>query len=165
MPPIRLAVTAVLCAVLAACTGGSRGGRASGSPSPTGMSHADYVSAANAVCKDVGDKAEALREPTTAVGYAETLAELLAILEDGQRRLEALTPPAADRAAVEDNFIEVGEDQVTVLREALPKVRAAADAGDQRKAQEEFVLAFQTISQMEARDESWTTSYGLTECA
>lgn len=167
----RMPLAAVVLALaLAACGGGDGDTDAQPSPSassvsptPSAMSKTEYVAAANAVCKRVLTEANAVTEPKNGAEFASATEQLLKLVDDGQRDLRALTPPAEDATEVE-KFLSENEQQAEVLRTALPKIKAAAEGGDEATAQAEFATAFTQFNEIAGKSEAWAKAYGLTEC-
>ena len=87
---LRSIAVVLALSVLAACGGGDGDTDATPSPSassvsptPAAMAKAEFVAAANAVCKRVLDAGNAVEEPKNAAEYATVTQELLRIVDDG----------------------------------------------------------------------------------
>lgn len=164
---IGLAVIAGCIAVGSLAVAGCGGG---GSSSTTGVSGAsgasgsapltkkELVMQANAICKDVNTKVEALPAQaglSTSAAVSE-IAKLVAIGQAELDKQEALTPPSDQRSDWKKFLV------VQVQRQALlQKELDAARAGDKGQ-----LIA--VVKQMEATGRPYlalTTSLGLTECA
>lgn len=169
MPRTPLAALA-LCLVAVACGGSDDGGSPSAAPSatttsptPTALSKEAFVAQFNTICKDVLTEADAVAEPTTAAEIADATEQLVEILKEGQAELRAVPPPA-DAVPQVTEFLDANQEQIDVLEEALPKLDAAATAGDEETAQAEFAAAFTRFNEIAEAQSGWAKEYGLTEC-
>lgn len=129
------------------------------------MSKDDFVTSANAICARVNGDLDKVAEPKSAADLPRALQDIIAVYERAQHDLRALRPPAADKAAVETNLLAVNDQQVRVLKDALPALRSAAAKGDQQGVEATFAKADRDATELAAKSKSWATSYGLTECA
>lgn len=163
----RLAA-AVLCLAAVGCSGesGTTGTQptTSGSPTAPAMSKEQFVAAANDVCKGVNTQAESITEPKTAADYAAATEQLLGIIDDAQRDLRALRPPA-DAQADWSKFLAGNDEQAGMLREALPKIQEAGRKDDKEAAEREFLAVFMKFEEAGEDTAEWAKTYGLTECS
>lgn len=163
----RLAA-AVLCLAAIGCSGesGTTGTQptASGSPTASAMSKEQFVAAANEVCKGVNTQAESITEPKTAADYATATEQLLKIIDDAQRELRTLRPPA-DAQADWAKFLDGNDQQAQMLREALPKIQQAGQQNDKEAAEREFLAVFMKFDEAGQATSEWAKGYGLTECS
>lgn len=165
MPRLPLVVaSAVLVATALACGGDDNGAAPSPSPttaSPMPLTKEAYVSAVNAICTRVTSEVEGIAEPKTAKDYETTLVAVIDVIDRAQAGIKALTPPAADAAALQANFIGPNDEQAAKFKAALPSVRSAAAAGDTEAAEKAFG---ESLAEDNPTQDEWMTSYGLTAC-
>ncbi len=142
-----------LTAVLLAGCGGGGGGAAGG-----GLSKADYVGRAGAICKDAAAKRDATALPTDLTGLSPYVSTLVGIVRDASTRLSALEPPKADAAQLRAKFTEPLAAQVKVGEDYAARVQAAGK--DSAKLQ-------QLLAQRPGKgaiDTQFLTAYGLDSC-
>jgi hypothetical protein len=132
---------------------------------PAPMSKDEFVRAANAICARVNGELDRVAEPKSATELPRALQNVIAVYEKAQHDLRALRPPAEDKAAVESNLLAVNDQQVRVLKDALPALQSAAAKGDQQAVEATFAKADRDATALAAKSKPWATSYGLTECA
>jgi hypothetical protein len=86
----RMLVGAAVAAVLVACGGGG------------GVTKADYVQQANAVCRDAAKQVAALRIPARAdiTAMPKVAAKVVAVQRSAVTHLRAIKPPKKDRAQI-----------------------------------------------------------------
>lgn len=171
--PVILA-SAVLCTAALACGGDDKGGNNAApsasatsttpSPTPSAMTKEAWVAEANKACQTVEDKSDKIADPTTAKEYASGTREYLQAVKDAQASLRALTPPAADATAIEENFLQPNDQQIAILERVLPKVDAAAAKNDTEAAEAALGEAFTEFQPISEKIEKWAAPYGLTAC-
>jgi hypothetical protein len=121
-------------ALVAGCGGGSSSTTgASGASGATGASGAvlsqqEFVSQADAICKDSNDKTAALTKPTSMAELATVAGQEITIANDTLAQLQALTPPS-DVQAKYSQYLSDGAAQISVAGD----LQAAAQAGDTAK--------------------------------
>ena len=169
-PMTRTPLAAVLLAVaLAACGGDgdtkSQPSTSSTPSSPTAapMTKAEFVAAANDVCKEVLGEAANMPDPQAPADYVTTTEKYVTLLEGGQRRLRALQPPAEDSARWKE-FVDANEQQIQIVRDMLPAIKTAADKGDKDAVEAEFAAGFERFNEIAEKQAPWAEQYGLTEC-
>jgi hypothetical protein len=147
---------------VAGCGGGSSSSTtgasgASGTAGSTPLSQDEFVSQANAACKDSNDQVAALKAPAqTLSAQAATIEQEIPIVTSGLAKLTAITPPA-DLQSKYDQWLSEAKQQVTLATE----LAAAAKANDTAKAQS-------VAKQLQANNDqnhSLAVDLGLTECA
>jgi hypothetical protein len=163
----RIGVTAIAGCIAAAslavagCGGSSSSttgaSGASGAAGSTPLSQDEFVSQANAACKDANDQVAALKAPaSTLSAQAATIEQEIPIINSGFAKLTAITPPA-DLQAKYSQWLSQAKQQVSLATQ----LAAAAKANDTAKAQS---LAKQLQANGDQND-SLATDLGLTECA
>jgi hypothetical protein len=139
---------AVVALMLAGCGGGGGGG--------SSLSRHEFVTRANAVCRQAQGEVKALPAPTPGdlASYSTVIASQIPIITDALRKLKALTPPS-DLESRYRTYVSDGETEVGKLSD----LRAAAEAGNGEEA-------LKLANDIEATsDDSIATDLGLTECA
>jgi hypothetical protein len=167
--PVILA-SAVLCTAALACggddqkkdePGAQQSAPVSASATPSAMTKDAYVSAVNAICTRVESEADKIDEPTTAKDYESALTTLIGIIDRAQTDIKALTPPAEDASALQENFIGPNDEQAARFKSALPSVQSAAAANDTAAAEKAFG---DSLAEDNPQQDQWMTTYGLTAC-
>jgi hypothetical protein len=134
-------------------TGASGASGASG----TALSQDEFVSQANAACKDANDQLAALKAPAqTLSAQAATISQEIPIINQGLAKLTAITPPS-DLQSKYSEWLSQAKQQVTLATQ----LAAAAKANDTAKAQS-------MAKQLEAnskQNNALAMDLGLTECA
>jgi hypothetical protein len=148
---------------VAGCGGGSSSTSATGASGTSGasgstpLSQDEFVSQANAACKDANDQIVALKAPaSTLSAQAVAISQEIPIINQGLAKLTAITPPA-DLQSKYDQWLSQAKQQVTLATQ----IAAAAKANDTAKAQS---LAKQLQANSE-QNNSLASDLGLTECA
>jgi hypothetical protein len=158
-----IACVALGAGVLAGCggsdsstTAGASG--ASGASGGTPLSQDEFVSQANAACKEANDKINALKPPSSSdlSAVAPILAQEVAIFGDTVAKLTAITPPS-DQQAQYDAWLSDIKGSVAQATE----LAAVAKTGDTAKAQ---ALA-QKLQTANDKANAGAKDLGLTECA
>ena len=126
----------------------------------SGASKAEYVSKAEAICKKANDDQAALTLPTSAAAFPTYVGDVIALAEKATADIDALAPPAADRADLESKVVTPLKGQIAQAKSYLTKIKAAVAANDQ-KALGALVASPPTGSKA---DLAWMRSYGFKEC-
>ena len=149
---------------VAGCGGGSStsttgASGASGASGSAPLSQSEFVSQANAVCKEQNDKVAALKAPTATSSVQDqipTLEQNIAIANDSYTKLSAITPPSNLQAKY-SAYLSDGKGQIALANQLLD----AAKANDTNKLQQ--IAA--KINAGRAQTDSEAKALGLTECA
>jgi hypothetical protein len=143
-----LAIVLVAALVLAGCGGGGGG--------KTALSKAEFVSQANAICKDFQARIDKLGAPSGVEDLVTLAGKAIPISEEGVAGLRALQPPAELQVDV-DAWLATGDVNVAKLKELL----AAAKKKD--------LAAISKISDAGQANsdqaKQLASKLGLTECA
>jgi hypothetical protein len=134
--------------VLVACGGGSS------------LSKSDYVSKAEAICKDANDKFKALARPSDPKSFESFVDGTIQIADDATKELKGLDPPSADKKELEAKVIEPLESQITEGRKFLDKVKKAVAANDQTA----LGKLLSNPPEGKKADLDWMRSYGFKDC-
>ena len=159
---------AVGCALIgvvafAGCGGGSDSSTtagasgASGANGGTPLSQDEFVSQANAVCKDNNDQQAALKQPTSSdlSSIATYLGQSLAITNDAYTKLAAITPPS-DQQSDYSRWLSDKKDQLAIARQ----IEDAAKAGNRSKVNSRL----QQLNSSQPKGDAEAMALGLTEC-
>jgi hypothetical protein len=121
-----------------------------------GLSKADYVEQANAICRDANTQLGKIAEPSDVAGIAAYVASAKTVTSAAVDKMAALEPPEELRA---DHQAHVADGRKVVT--LADDLAAAAKTGDQ--------AAFQRISQqgdrMDETSDARAERMGLTDCA
>lgn len=131
-----------------------------GSDGPKGLSKADFVAQAEAICKKANADIDALGTPSDLAGIAGFLDKLVKVADDATKALNELDAPEADEADLEAKFLTPMEKQTDEGKAFATKVKAAAAANDQKKLGELLADA----PTMTEADLEWMKGYGFKEC-
>ena len=126
----RVAPVLLSLALLTACGGGGEAGGASDDALPK----AEFVSKADALCKEANTKFETEAQPTSPEGIVPYLDTLVGIADDTTTDLEELAAPQPDEEEIDKIFLTALRGQVTALEEYRPKVEEAVKKGEQAVA-------------------------------
>jgi hypothetical protein len=151
MKRIALAVPVLLLA--AACGGGS-------DDKDKSSSKAEYVSKAEAICKKANADQAALAFPTTAAAFPGYVKSIVDLAEKATEDIEALEPPAADKADLEAKVLKPLNTALEAGKKYQADVAAAAAKNDQTKLGQ-LVASPPTGS---TADIAWMKAYGFVEC-
>lgn len=148
---MRKRLTLLLLAALAAGCGGGGGGG-----SGERLTRADWVAAADAVCRELKERLDDLGEPGDLADLAKLTGKALPIVEDELGRLRELRPPAELQAEV-NAWLATGDESLETLR----AVGKAADQGDLAAVSRIGAEA----QRNEQRSDRLARGLGLTDCA
>ena len=104
----------------------------SGDKSDPGLSKADFIAQADAICKKYNDLSlqaqRGLENPTDAQIVALIKAKIVPLLPKQEAELRALKPPQADRAAVAQflDALQKSSDELANSTEAIVKTKGAS---------------------------------------
>lgn len=141
-------------ALLAACGGSDTEQVASG------LSKAEYVAKAEAICTKANADVKAEGFPTSPQALPTYVENLLKIADQATKDIVALEPPAADKADLQAKVLTPLQGQITEGRAYLAKVRAAVSTNDQ--AELGRLLASPPASSK--ADLDWMRGYGFKAC-
>ena len=144
--------SAALAAVLllaGGCFGGSGGGS-------SGVSHAQFVAQARAICSTYQRRIALLKGASTLSQVAQQGRRAIALEAAELRQLRALTPPAADRAAF-DHLLDSLQTGIGTAQDLV----AAADAGNTAKVASDAA----TLREQLAATNSLAQPFHLALCA
>jgi hypothetical protein len=156
-----LGCVAVTAAFAAGCGGGGSSTSATGASGTSGasgsapLSKDDYVSQANAVCKESNDKIASMQAPASnqLSDVQATVKEELPVNQDAYNRFTALTPPTELQAKA-DQLAALGKGQIALAQQLID-----AQSADEANA----IIA--KGKALNSRFNSTAASMGLTECA
>lgn len=148
MRRLALLFALVLAIVVAGCGGGGGGGDR--------LSKDEYVAQADAICKEVEQKGDAIEEPTSLEDVGRFVDEALPVFDDGLDRLRELRPPAELQDAVDD-WLATGNE----TRDLLEELKDAAGDGDAAKVQELGGKG----EDLDKKSDDLARQIGLEECA
>ena len=160
------------CAREGALSPATPSGRASSSSEPTAAptggvedpAKAAFVKAANAACREYGADSDDLPDPEELAAYVPFMRDFIRIGDELQAKLRALPVPPADKKGIE-GYLNGNDEQARVLKEALPKIEAAARADDIDAADEALSVALDEFNRLSASQDPFARGYGLTDCA
>lgn len=148
MRRVALLFALVLAIVVAGCGGGGGGGDR--------LSKDEYVAQADAICKEVEQKGDAIEEPTSLEDVGRFVDEALPVFDDGLDRLRELRPPAELQDAVDD-WLATGNE----TRDLLEELKDVAGDGDAAKVQELGGKG----EDLDKKSDDLARQIGLEECA
>ncbi len=135
--------------VVAACGGGG-----------SGVSKADYVKKAEAICSKANKDVDALSVPTDPAGLPAYVKGVVDIADTATTELADLEAPSKDEPELKKRVLEPLRTQVVQARDYSLKVRRAVDSHDQVTLAR---LIANPPTETKA-DLSWMRSYGFKEC-
>jgi hypothetical protein len=151
---VKRALAVVPLLLLAACGGGGDDGGGAG------LSKADYISKAEAVCKKANADIRAAAFPTTSKAFPEYVGKLVTVAETARDALRQLEPPKADEEDLKDKVLDPLDEQIEQGREYQKDVADAVAANDTKKLGQ-LVADPPTSTKV---DIGWMRSYGFKEC-
>ena len=146
-----LLVVLALARVLAGCGGGD-GDDGGG----TALTKDEFVAQADAICKEYEEKLNALGTPQSQEELAEFADRSVPIAEEGQSKLEELTPPAGLQDAY-DEWLAQGDNAVDIVQ----RLERAAQEGDEQEIQQ-IAAEAQTADE---RSKELATQLGFQDCS
>jgi hypothetical protein len=147
---VRRALLLVAAAATLAGCGGS------GGDEEEGMTKAEWIAKADAICKESFAAAERIPQPRSPEQFDEYLAEVLAISRRFDPKFAALEAPEGDEQTVQ-NLVRLNEEGTLLLRNLLDAVRAQNVAKVERIVQQGTANAREFGAAARA--------YGAKECA
>lgn len=156
---MRATVALLPLLLIAACSGGG-GSSGASAPSPKVDAKASYLAAAEAVCARGVAAQKKLVSPTSVSAFGTYVQDLVKVAETTTDALAALTPPAADRSALQDKVLGPLKQQLSTAKAFSADVQAATRAGDQAALGR---LALSPPTQPKA-DLAFMRSYGFSSC-
>jgi hypothetical protein len=163
-----MVATAIACAAVAAlafagCGGGSDtttagASGASGASGGTPLSQDEFVSQANAACKEANDKIVALKAASSSdlKQLGVMVAQEIIVNEDTLASLTAITPPS-DLQAQYNQLLSTAKAQLALANQFVD----AAATNDTAKAN----AVIQKAQSLQGKSDSAAKALGLTECA
>ena len=148
-----LGLVLVPLALIAACSGGA-------TVAPGGVSKADYLSRAEAICTRINAEQANLTTPTAVNELAPYVDKIVALADRATRQITVLEAPKADRAALQSKVMRPLASQLAEGHAYADQVSAAAKAGDQTALVQ--LLASQPTGSK--ADLAWMKGYGFVEC-
>lgn len=154
MKRLALLVPVLPLLLLSAC-GGSDDDQVS-----AGLSKADYIAKAEAICSTANKEIDALPAPTSIAAVQGLVEESVKIAEAATDKIKDLDPPASDRADLKAKVLDPLDGQVTDGKEFLAKVKDAVAKNDQAALGQ--LLA--DPPRDSKADLDWMRGYGFKEC-
>ncbi|MDP9182717.1 MAG: hypothetical protein M3P04_08090 [Actinomycetota bacterium] len=150
----RLLVILPLVLLAPACSGSDKDRVSSG------LSKADYLTKAEAICTRINTDLHALTFPSTPEAVKAFALDTLHIAEVGTKDIKQLEPPAADQAEIKVKLLDPLDGKIAEGKVYVDKIKAAVDSNDQ-----------QTLGALIANpptgskaDLAWMRSYGFKAC-
>ncbi len=140
--------------LLTACSSGGT------SPAAGGVSKADYLTSAEAICATANKEQDALDTPTAVDALAPYVSRIVAIAEQATTDLKGLETPKADKADLQEKVLGPLSDQLVVGQAYADQVAAAAAKKDNAAL---VTLLTEAPTQTKA-DLRWMKGYGFKEC-
>lgn len=154
----RAVLLPLLVLPLVACSSGSSGSSSSASPSLQQQRSA-YLSKTEAVCKDANDRAAKLSQPTDVAGVPAFADAALDIARSTVQGVEAVPPPAADKAELESKVLQPLQKDLGTATDYAGQFKAAAAAGDNAA-----LLRLLQDRPKTTADVAFMKAYGFSEC-
>lgn len=148
----RLALLLLL-ATLTGCGGSSTGGSGK-------VDKAAYIGKAEVICTAAVAKQKALKAPASVDALAPYVNDVVGVAVQATKDLSALTPPAGDRAALQEKFLGPLEAQARDAERYAADVTAASKQNDQAALGR---LALSPPTKPKA-DLDYLRKYGFTSC-
>jgi hypothetical protein len=149
--------------LLAGCKPSNNASPGSSPTPPRALTKEEYVNQAAVLCSV--SKGKTPVPVSTAADYVAVLQTEIADLKDLQAKLESLQPPAADKAKLQEQFLNPKARTIKVLEDALPAVQKTAATGDLAATRKAFEPAAQQSIDLAKQAAPFLTSYGLDACA
>jgi hypothetical protein len=125
-----------------------------------GLSKADYLTKAEAICARLNTEVDKLTFPTSVAAVPGFVEQTLQIAEAATGEIKALEPPAADKADIKAKVLDPLDGQVAVGRAFLDQIKAAVAKND-TAAVGRLIANPPTGSKA---DLAWMRSYGFKQC-
>ena len=151
---MRLALLPVVPLLLVSACGGSSDDAAAG-----GVSKADYVAKAEAICADFNKEQAALPTPTSIPAVAPYVSKIVALADGVVEDLTALEVPKADAAEIKAKVLDPLKTFQTVGHTYADDIAAADKSGDMAKLQ-----SLVTNRPKAGVDLTWMKDYGFDAC-
>lgn len=149
----RLVLLLMLLTTLTGCVGSSTSGSGKGDK-------AAYIAKAEGICSAAVAKQKALKAPAAVDALAPYVSDVVGIAVQATKDLSALTPPAADRAALQEKFLSPLQAQADDAERYAADVTAASKNNDQAALGR---LALSPPTKPKA-DLDYLKKYGFTAC-
>ena len=150
----RLALILPILLLATAC-GGSGKDKVS-----SGLSKADYLAKAEAICTRLNTEVNKLTFPASVKAVPGFVEETLQIAEVATGEIKALEPPAEDKADIKAKVLDPLDGQVAVGKTFLEQIKAAVAKND-TAAVGRLIANPPTGSKA---DLDWMRSYGFKQC-
>ena len=119
----------------------------------------EFLESANDICDEAENDFANVRQPTSVVELAPFAERTLAIVQEAQRELAALTPPEQDRAELETRVLNPFSALVTEAEGFVERVKAAG------QDQAQLIALISQRPDPSKIDLTYMRSYGLGTCA
>lgn len=119
-----------------------------------------YLMQAEAVCARANADHKALKAPLAITELAPYVVQVVAIVDRAATQLQALSPPAADRTALEDHVFRPLRAQLVVAHAYAAQVQRAAKAHDQAA----LIRLLGDPPTKTRADLRWMANYGFSAC-
>ena len=136
--------------MVVACGGGTSGG----------LSKADYLKQAEAICANANDDQKAVKTPTAVTDLAPYVAKILALADSATKAIGALEPPKTDKADLDAKVLTPLKGQLAAGHVYSDQVAAAAAKNDQAA----LIKLLSSPPSGSKADLAWMRSYGFVEC-
>ena len=160
----------LLCLVvplLAACGGGKSKPHAAAATSTSstapGLSRADYVSQANAICDAAYKQIPDAAGSTDPAKYADLASKSAAAFAQMQASLAGLSAPSADRPAINSGLIQFRQQVLDLLNAAVGPLQEAATHKDLTRARSLYAELEAKVSPLQDTNDPFLASYGLAD--
>lgn len=131
----------------------------------TPISKADYVSKANAVCTDAGNKIKALGRPTDKSkisGYFDGIVNAEQGTIDGIKKLGY---PKGDKDQITSKFLQPAQRQIDAFNGSRANIEQDVQTGNRADAQKLLAQVDKSSGASSQSINGFLRSYGLTTCA
>ena len=119
------------------------------------LSKSQFMSRADAICATGTRRMDSLQRPSGMPGIATLMAAALPIEQEAQAKLDALVPPASDRARYA-SLLDMIAQSITKTSE----LRSAAEADDERRVQN----LYNDLAALQQRENGASEELGLKQC-
>jgi hypothetical protein len=125
-----------------------------------GVSRADYLTRAEAICTTANTAQSVLKTPTAVDALAPYVTRIVAIADKAATDLSALEPPKADKKALEEKVLTPLREQLVIGHDYAGKVAVAAGKKDNAA----LVQLLGNPPTKTKADLRWMKDYGFKEC-